>query len=416
MIDSFAAQVGSPNNSTDPSSGMDSLRNLTLDSAPNTSIDNTNAYGLTGANRRYLSTTDTSIDSNDSESAGYSASYRPDFRSPQDSSLDTTAAVAGSPFPSPNPPAFGPAQSRLRDGVLRSSAPMADGNINMAGVGSGHQRGGSAGSGGSGDSHDRSTITAGAFRRGKEGGSVERNPGLPATPAAGRMGRIVDGSAPGAPMSSAPQRRSYQMPNVFNRSGTPDSVRSDNRSENTSAYPTPQIVNDGRVGLPPGAAAPSRFGGADLNQANSDSRRMAGEASPNQEYGNRARSPIIPSSLIPGRPGSAAPLAPIGHVRPPASTPMNPSSGSYHTPSYPSPIQGNISAPWQSQRQPYQPQATGPVNPYAGQPNMPPPRDHSPITGDFDGSALLQDAYGGMDESPYAGARMSRPGGGYGGY
>ncbi|KAG8799538.1 hypothetical protein FRC17_007118, partial [Serendipita sp. 399] len=89
--------------------------------------------------------------------------------------------------------------------------------------------------------------------------------------------------------------------------------------------------------------------------------------------------PAIPSSLLPARPGSAAPLAPIGHTIPLGSNQqMSPPPGSpaYMTPSYVAP-RGVAAPPWQQQPQQY--------------------RIPSPMN---DGNVGIHDAYGGMGSEP----------------
>jgi hypothetical protein len=398
MLDSFSAQLGSPDNSSSPSGihhRQDSSYNSLLDYSPLSNPAPSASEHQRGG------------------PVGGGDMRAPAQRYDQNSSLDTPAAAAGSLLPSSNPPGAIPITPNRqnqqlnvnqRDGIPPGSSPGDDSEL-------AYRRGGDDSDESDGSGHGK-TISAGAFKRMKGGG-------LPPHPAVGRMPRE------GAPGSGSYPQQYQQPPNSANippsdmtprmRSVSPPTQMGRYPSEMSSVYQTPQqtppagIPND-MTALPPGAAAP-RMGGAPSPQGSP--RWSAAQA--NQLQGRQSPSPSlksdrIPSSLLPGRPGSASPLAPIGHTQmlPSLSSPggagrgmyygggpnMGPGNG-YGPPSASS--QGYGAAPWQ-QPQYGQQQQRGPT----------------PLLGEFDGTRGMQAAYGGpSNDSPYGAAGSGR--GGYGG-
>ncbi|PVF94294.1 hypothetical protein CPB86DRAFT_876508 [Serendipita vermifera] len=407
MLDSFSADLGSPNTSSSQS-GIHHRQDTSFYSGPDTSLSSAGP----GASEQQRGGP---VGGDDLRFAAP--------RNDQDSSLDTTAAAAGSPFPSTNPPNLNPATPSRQ-------IPQQDANRPGAGVPGGYAAGTSPGykselayrrgsdSEDSEDSAPGKTIAAGAFKR--KGG------GLPSHPAVGRVNR-EGASGSGSyqqhySQSSNPTNvppMSDMTPRMNQRSVSPPTQMGRYPSDQPSVYQTPQstpqgIPND-MVALPPGAAAPTRVGvpspTGSPRWSGSQSGHLQGRASP----GPSLKNDRIPPSLMPGRPGSAAPLAPIGHTQAsPISSPgggrgmyyggggpnMGPGNG-YGPPSATS-SQGYGVPPWQQQPQYGHPQQRGP----------------SPLMGEFDGSMGMQAAYGGgrglANDSPYAAA--AAPGrGGYGG-
>lgn len=324
-------------------------------------------------------------------------------RSVPNSSINSTAAVAGSLFPSPTPPSVAPASGLAHQ--EHSGQPISGYQGPKKSVESVNLRQASTDSDVSDNSPGAHTIPAGAFKR----MPVEKGPAV-GTESVGSIQKKMPGGeqatldssiAISSPtLSSVPRRLSYQMPNVFPPASSPDSPVSDLRHDpyrETQAVPS--TTSSDLASLPPGAARPLQFAGPEPAFSGGDA-HWGGQASP---PGSRSRSPIIPSSLIPGRPGSAAPLAPIGHTRPVGPSPSGYSTG--HPQSSYGSNQGNVIPPWQ-QQQTFSSGASQ-VNSYGGPSYGQQQRlAQSSLSGDFDGNSLLQDASGGKDDSPYAGARF----------
>lgn len=388
MLDSFSAQLGSPNSSSNPPSGVESGADSSFNSAQNPNPQNV--------------TTSTF-----------------NQQSGPDSSLETTAAVAGSPFPSPTPSTARPAQSFALTDPRTQQLRGSNSGSNLAGMGSAAYSRTNPSSARSQrrmdtesddeESTSGKTIAAGAFKRSAhnspqriparqtEGPSPLGSPALGST----RLGNSPYHSPVGS-ISSA----SRPLPSADGSHG--GRMQMSDAQESPSLYQTPQSTPQFDNGLPPGAA-PSRFNPNPSTyqpptspyQSQQVYQQDQGPRWSNQvpqavhEQPARTMSPAserIPSSLLPGRPGSAAPLAPIGHVHSPTAGQPPSTRGGYNSP------------PWQQQQHSQGPPSQLPYQhgPYPGQQQAQMYNPEPYVMEESDGLS----AYDGIDDGPYAGARL----------
>ncbi|KAG8820190.1 hypothetical protein FRC19_009083 [Serendipita sp. 401] len=388
MLDSFEEQLGSPNTSSNAPT-----------SAPESGADT--SIGSNASKR------------DDSMSSTGNVVHTRSLEAVNESSLDSTAAVAGSPFPSPTPTNTRPAQSFSSMSATSNNSNSLGGftGIGNATYGAGGGRRPPAREPTEDDDSDSSpvkTISAGAFKRGgapKQGHSgptPSLNPAPTVSPpiqARATSGGYTDGPRSQdyhtdhedteLPYQSPIIQGGISQPSYFSPAAPPSRGSDQGHSDYSGApsvYQTPQETpNFGN--LPPGAAAPARFGPpqgeqASYNQSQRDPSRYSNQSlsySGSMEgHSPRLAPPPIPSSLLPARPGSAAPLASIGHVpsSPNRQISPPPNSSPYMSPSY-APPRGTAVPPWQQQPQQY--------------------RVPSPMN---DGNVGIHDAYGGISNEP----------------
>ncbi|KIM20999.1 hypothetical protein M408DRAFT_117468 [Serendipita vermifera MAFF 305830] len=408
MLDSFSAQVGSPSSGSNPPSGFISQNDSSFSSGPNASSrpNEDDSFNQAPSHvKNFLAS-----------SGGYDSS-----RGTQESSLDTSAAVAGSPFSSPISTSQAPASQSFKLADMPRMAHRGDMEGNFAGVGSAHRRVGSGDSDYS-ESAPRK-ISAGAFRRGPvaavaAGASPRSSPAVSPIPSP-RQSYQSHTTGPSQPTSLSTPRQDY-------RSVSPPTSVSSGHGGQQSTYYTPQAtpnpVPGDRSSLPPGAAAPSRFAGPGAQpgypqqqqqqqQQQQRNPQWTGGGIPDMYPQGRASptlapSPVarIPASLMPGRHGAASPLAPIGHTHPPASPGYQPGPGGYAGPGQGyggpghGPGQGYAGpAPWQQQQQ----------------------QGYRSVSPGMTESIAHEDAYGGVEmDGPVPGGHAGGQqwGGGNGGY